>query len=179
MNSFATGAVQRRSPGTARVIAIAFGALAALFGNLACVEINGGAVELSWTLRDFDGDTTNCGEQRIGSIRVCWQGLAGDAGLPGDVGCVAVSTEAGFREQYREFDCLASRGVTRFEIPAGRTALFVEPVCNGGTPPQGPYQVPPPIVRVVEEGQVVTLNQLLIVVTDKDTSADPTCPKPD
>lgn len=160
-----------------RVVAIALFVLAALFGNLACVEINGGAVELSWTLRDFDGDKTDCGPARIGSIRICWQGIVGDAGLPEDPDCVAVATEAGFREQYREFDCLASRGVTRFEIPAGRTALFVEPICESGTPPQGPYQVPPPIVRVVEDGQVVTLNQLLIVVTDSAVaSQDSTCP---
>jgi len=150
--------------------------MAALFETLGCVEIDGGAVELSWTLRDFDGNRTDCGPSNIESVRVCWQGL-GDAGLPAQSDCVAVATDAGFLEQFREFDCTASRGVTRFEIRPGRTALFVEPVCQGGVEPQGPFQVPPPIVREVKDGQVVTLNQLLIVVSNTASAdQDRTCP---
>ncbi len=141
-----------------------------LVGSFSCVEIDGGAVELAWTLRDFQGDNNTCGKSEVDKVRVCWRSL-GDAGTaPSE--CVIIRTDGGLAGQLRDFDCSASRGVTRFEVPAGRTSLFIEPLCAGGNPARGPYQVPPPIVRTVEDGKVVTINQLLIVASNAECHTD-------
>lgn len=119
-----------------------------------CVQIEGGAVELSWSIRDFDDNKVECGAADIESIRICWQAVS--AGTP--LEC----------RLFHSFDCLASRGVSEFEIDEGETAFFVQPRCNvGGTElvPIGDYEVPSPIVREVAVGKVVTLNQLLVLVT--------------
>ena len=121
-------------------------------------------MELAWTLRDFQGQANSCGEAEVDKVRVCWRSLGDGGAVPNE--CVIVRTDAGLVGQLRDFDCNASRGVTRFEVPAGRTSLFIEPLCAGGNPARGPYQVPPPIVRTVEGGKVVTINQLLIVASN-------------
>ena len=139
-----------------------------------CVEIDGGAVELAWTLRDFEDDSIDCDEARIDKIRICWAPLT-DGGTTTDPSCRAVVTDAGVERLYRAFECDQYRGVTRFEVPPGPTALFVAPLCAGGQEPTGPFQVPPPIVRTVVEGEVVTLNQILIIAEDC-AGTDCTCP---
>jgi hypothetical protein len=178
MNSAGRFAVERRTRKTAGVIAVALGVLWMLAGSVACVEIDGGAVELAWLLRDFEGEPNDCQSARIAEIRVCWQPLGGDASLPEQNECVALATDGGRVEQFREFDCGARRGVTRFEIPGGSTSFFVEPLCQDGALPPGPYQVPPPIVRTVTNGSVVTLNQLLIVASNEQCAEENcTCPE--
>lgn len=139
-----------------------------------CVEIEGGAVELSWTLRDFDGGPNECEPARIDRIRLCWTPLM-DGGPGTDPECQAVVTDGGVEQRFRSFECDQYRGVTRFEVPPGPTALFVAPLCLGGAEPTGRLQVPPPIVRTVIEGEVVTLNQLLILA-GKCPGADCSCP---
>jgi hypothetical protein len=127
------------------------------------VDVSGGAVEVSWTVRTFDGDTTTCAAVGLQRIRVCWQALQTDASNLG---------------QCREFDCEASRGITKFAITPGRTALYLEPICTDGMVARN-YEVPPPIVRNIVEGEVATLNQLLIVATE-DRNCDSgqcTCPQ--
>jgi hypothetical protein len=158
------------------VIAIA---AAVLLAGVSCVEVEGGAVELSWRLRDVRGGDSDCALARVGTIRVCWVPVTGDAGADQMTECTIVRTDAGFSELFREFDCTEKRGVTRFEVPAGPNALFVRPVCADGQAPTGDFQVPPPIVRNVETGGVVTLNQLLIVVSADDCVGEAcTCPPP-
>ncbi len=146
----------------------------------ACVEVDGGAVELSWRLRDFTGEKepdNMCTLTRVGAIRICWLPLDTDAGLPDAPQCTIERLDGGFKELYRDFDCTAKRGVTRFEVPPGANAFFVQPVCANGKAPTGPYQVPPPIVRQVDSGAVVTLNQLLVIVTPTDCQGEAcTCP---
>lgn len=122
-------------------------------------------MELSWTLRDFDGEPTNCAEARIDEVRICWESAA-DGGTSGTRSCR--------RDSYRSFACADSRGVTGFEIPAGRTVVWIEPVCADGLPPDtDTYEVPAPIARTVETGEVVTLGALLVVADD---STEP-CPR--
>lgn len=141
-----------------------------------CVEIDGGAVELSWALRDFDGQPNDCQAARIETIRICWQPL-GDGGLPDSLSCEGVRTDAGLDLLYRSFDCEQNRGVTRFEVPPGPTALFVAPLCVGSAEPTGRLTVPPPIVRTVSRGEVVTLNQILIEASNATCmDTDCTCP---
>lgn len=157
-------------------------AIAAATTLPACVEVDGGAVELSWRLRDSTGgeDPDMCTVARVGKIRICWIPLEADAGLPsGAPQCTIERLDGGFKELYRDFDCGQRRGVTRFEVPTGPNAFFVQPVCEDGKAPTGPYQVPPPIVRQVDSGAVVTLNQLLVIVTPKGCEGDScTCPPP-
>jgi hypothetical protein len=130
----------------------------------ACIEVNGGAAELSWALRDFEGkpisgDDPACTITNIARIRLHWKAVTGDA----DTSLVPDGTA--------EFLCNDNRGVTGFTIPAGRQMLWIEPVCPEGAAAPGSYEVPPPIVRTVEDGTVTTLDALLIVA-DRDC----TCP---
>lgn len=132
--------------------------------GVACVEVNGGAAELSWALRDFEGrpisgDEPPCTLTNIGAIRLNWKAVTGDA----DGVLVA--------DGWDTFPCSDNRGVTDFIIPAGRQMLWVEPICEDDAGTAGSYEVPPPIVRSVEEGTVTTLDALLIVA-DQDC----TCP---
>lgn len=127
---------------------------------VACIEVNGGAAELSWTLRDFDGkpisgDDPPCTITRIEQIRLNWKAVtdAADTTLVPDDSAV--------------FQCGDNRGVTEFIIPAGKQMLWIEPICRNEIMARQ-YEVPPPIVRTVEEGTVTTLDALLIV-------ADPAC----
>ena len=140
--------------------------LASLSG--ACIEIDGGAVELSWSVRSFDGtDVEACSDARVDEIRICWQ---------------AVSEGSGSCTSSEEFPCDEENGVSGFEIAPGETAFWVEPICVDGDPADPTtYQVPPPIVRTVEEGKIVTLNSLLIVVHPLDSSCSDigcTCVRP-
>lgn len=131
---------------------------------VACVDVNGGAAELSWTLRDFEGkpisgDDPACTITNIGEVRLNWKAATSD----GDDELIADDSE--------EFPCIDNRGVTGFDIPPGRQMLWIEPICREEMAIIGKYEVPPPIVRTVEEGTVITLDALLIV-------ADPDCTCP-
>lgn len=144
-------------------------ALIGCFGTPACVDVNGGAVELSWSLRTFAGDSLGgCERAGIETIRLCWQPL-GDGG----------TGAAGGRcrpPNLRAFPCNEESGITRFEIPPGRTSLWIEPVCADGLPADpDTYEVPPPIVRTIEEGQVATLSSLLVAVAEGNTCPPAGC----
>ncbi len=131
--------------------------------GIQCVGINGGASELTWSLRTFAGESSGCIDANISTVRLCWTSI--DSGVSG---CRPGSL--------REFDCQEGTGVTLFEISPGRTRFWVEPVCEDGQPASlGTYQVPPDIVRTVRDGEVVTLDALLIVVTDPDICSGPSC----
>ena len=119
----------------------------------ACVDIGGGAVELSWTLRTPDGEPNQCGRASIDNVRLCWK--ANDE--PGQT-C----------DGQASFDCEEQRGFSRFEVAPGATRLWIEPLCEDTlvVPDPATYEVPAPVVRQVETGEVVTLNALLIIATD-------------
>lgn len=157
-------------------IVIAIASCVALAATPGCVEVKGGAVELSWDLRDQDGEPVDCAPARVETMRVCWVPVPPDAGSV-ITECTVVRTEAGFAELSREFDCEVSRGVTKFELSSGANAIFVRPVCDGEEfPDPSTYQVPPPIVREVRKGEVVTLNQILVVVDVACDDGACTCP---
>jgi hypothetical protein len=157
MNRRAIAAVQRRAARRlgARPIAAALLALVLACGS-SCVEIDGGAVELSWALRDFAGESRNCESTGLGTVTLCWQ--------PSDGG---TSEFVCAPETSRRFVCDVERGSTAFEVPPGPTALWIEVSCGQETTSADPgtYEVPSPVVRTVGEGEVVTLNSLLIVAT--------------
>lgn len=146
--------------------------LAFALGVGSCVQVDGGAIELSWTLRTFDGDVIDsnreqaCRRARIEDIRVCWRA----AGAPVD----AADARLCGRSSSRRFFCGADRGVTQFEVPPGATSIWIEPICASGQPPQeGTFQVPAPIVREIRDGEVAALRALLVVATDGDQN----CPE--
>lgn len=129
-----------------------------------CVAIDGGASELTWSLRTFGGDPVDsCEAAKVDKVRLCWNAV--DSGV---TGCRPGN--------FRDFDCQSQTGETLFEIEPGRTAFFVEPICADGQPARvGTFQVPPDIVRTVRDGEVVSLESLLIVVTDHPDSCGPEC----
>lgn len=140
---------RRRAPGW-HVIIVALG-----LAVTGCVEVEGGAVEFSWTLRNFEGNpiaddpAESCGLVRIDRIRLIWES-------PPDNGELVLGND--------DFDCEANRGVTGFVVPAGSQLLRIIPICEGDMLPQvHTYEVPPPILRDVQSGEVVTLNSLLVV----------------
>lgn len=169
MTAFAMNS-QRRHRVTGRPKRRACVVFSALFAGLLgsqiqCVSIDGGASELTWSVRTFAGDPVDaCSDSQISHIRLCWN--AADSGVRG--------CRPG---QFRDFDCEDQTGVTRFEIPPGDTRLYVEPICEDGlAAAPGTYQTPADIIRNVREGEVVTLDSLLIVVTDpKRCDTECTC----
>jgi hypothetical protein len=130
-------------------------------GASGCIEIEGGAVELSWSLRDFDGDAVDaCSDARVEQVEVCWQPTGGDTPS------IDIACRPGQRES---FPCSEENGVSGFTIEPGPTAFWAHPICETGEPAtEDTFQAPAPIVRTVEDGQIVTLNSLLIVVSPID-----------
>ncbi len=137
--------------------------LTAASANLSCVEIDGGAVELSWALRNFEGNRIRlCDDARVRWIQLAWKSADDD-------GTGAVGPADGTLR----FECVENRGVTNFVVPPGPQLLWIEPVCSGGDTPAGPFQVPAPIRREIVAGTVVTLDALLVVADECATCPDP------
>ena len=134
-------------------IAAQWGTIAACLSS-GCIEIEGGAAELSWSLRTFEGGRVGCADAQVDHVRLCWEPIT-DGSVGGE------TCRSG-----RSFMCADASGVTGFDLAPGPTAFWIEPICADGQPADaGTYQVPPPIVRSVEEGQIVSLNSLLMVVS--------------
>ena len=119
-------------------------------------------MEASWALRAFDGSNIkDCPPTfRVEKVRLCWSASQAEA----------TQGELCAPSQWEEFDCTIRRGVTGFRVPAGPTFFTIEPVCSGDIA-LGVFQAPPPILRTVENGEVVTLNSLLIEIDEE------TCPE--
>jgi hypothetical protein len=143
------------TPSAAR-IASAIALVFAMACAVGCVEIDGGAVELSWSLRTFEGEPVDaCGDARIDEIRINWRPMEQPSAAP---------------MAFRDFPCEDSTGVTGFGIAPGQQLFWAEPICaDGALADEGTFESPAPILRRVDAGAVVTLNSLLIVV-------DPTAP---
>ena len=174
MNTAATASVDAwiRDPRRVTRVAVLWVTMIACAG---CIEIEGGAAEVAWSLRSFEGEAVEaCADARIQDVRLCWEAV-GD----GSVSAGGGACRAGER---REFPCEESSGVTGFQLDPGSTAFWIEPICTDEDPAaEGTYQVPPPIVRTVERGEIVSLNSLLLVVSppgDDCPVAGCTCVRP-
>lgn len=108
-----------------------------------CADVNGGAVEVSWDLRRDDGADLDCEDANVKQIQLYWS-AAGEA-------------------RHNAFPCEDARGVTGFQIEAGEVELWLQPVCAGGDAIAG-FRAPPPIVRTITEGEVITLTTQIIDV---------------
>lgn len=137
----------------------------------ACVDVGGGAAELSWSLFDFTGIKSNCAEAAIDEVRLCWKAV--------DAGSELSSPPACIDGQWKDTLCEDSRAVTQFSIADGPQVFWIVPLCAGGVVPAADtYEVPPPLLRTVEPGKVVTLNSQLIVIHGNagETGCSDTCP---
>lgn len=121
------------------------GALIAVWSMTGCVDVNGGAVELSWTIQDSRGERRGCDDGPLDVVRL--HGL-------GPEGATWVSDDA---------SCAAHRLASRFQIEPGRWTFALETVC-ASTGQVADVQVPDPIARDIVNGQVAQLNALLIVI---------------
>lgn len=119
-----------------------------------CVDINGGAVELSWKLRPrsspledkfVDCDSGQPGTQPVARMRLNWS----VDGLPG----------------FDEWPCEDSHGVTGFELPDGTALLSVQPICAGDVALPASYIAPPAERRTVNTGDTVSLGAIELIVT--------------
>ena len=126
--------------------------IVALLTVSACERVNGAAVDLSWSIRTFAGEhVEQCLDGRIDKIELQWRSVdAGEGSSPDDL---------------VRFECENNRGVTRFVVGEGRQLFTIVPVCrDGAAPDPSTYNVPPAIARDLKEGEVATLDSLLIVV---------------
>lgn len=143
-----------------------------------CLQIDGGAVEVGWVLRDTRQEKVNCDAPalraagiRIDRIRVQVRLVAPD-GTSGDDLCASGAIRG------CEFQCENGNGVTPFSIPVpdpdpgdgvqveSREYLFsLLPLSQDGTP-IGPelVAVPPPVRRVVRRGDLTDLGIWELVV---------------
>jgi hypothetical protein len=137
-------------------VPLAAGALAG------CVDISGGAVELSWGITKPNGDIVrDCAGVGLAKVRLEGYAAPGPCGGPG--------TSPAF---LAEWPCSEFHGSTEFNIAEGRYCMFITPVCaNVADTPSA--SVPSPIVRQITLGEVAQLNALLIVTDDTGEACAP------
>lgn len=137
-----------------------------------CVDVGGGAAELSWSIFDFTGKRIdNCADAAIDKVRLCWEPVEAGAEVTSPLAC----TEG----QWKDTPCEDNRAVTDFSIDSGSHVFWIVPLCAGGVVPDADtYEVPPPLLRNVAPGSVVTLNSQLIVAhrNATGTRCSDTCP---
>jgi hypothetical protein len=137
---------------------------------LACVDVQGGAVEFYWTIRTTDGGSCTCQNAGISAIHlvgtrcdtVTPEGVClGPAGTTADAGPAPTAPEFGV------WNCEASRGTTLFNIDEGRWSFRIQVTTPNGL--DADAVLPPPIVRDVVSGEVAMLDALQITSTECNT----------
>jgi hypothetical protein len=155
MNSADPSTVEPRTTATR----VALATLVCLGIHASCTEVSGGAVELSWLLRPSNGDENACSDQsccqtsRVEQMRLLW-----------DVGGITGS------DSWR---CEDNRAVTEFVLPPGEASLWVVPECADGPAATELYEAPAPVVRTLIDGEVVSLNAVVVQVAVTDCGSQP------
>jgi hypothetical protein len=131
--------------------------------------VDGGAVELAWSVRDSSGRSASCSR-----TSTSFQDALGRVGLCARACTVLVDGECVGEETcpIETWDCDRGRGTTRFEVTAGRKRLWIAVTCPDGTPAD--VLLPEPIVRDIADGEVTQLNAILITVP----AGAAACPSP-
>src|SRR5262249_28716806 len=114
-----------------------------------CVAVNGGAVELEWTVRTEDAQPTDCQTEGIATVALCYEDCDNQAS-----GECAGATQCPFAT----FACTRGHGATDFSIPPGRKAFYITAACGDGR--AAGVRVPEPVVRDITDGNVTQLNAL-------------------
>jgi hypothetical protein len=124
----------------------------------------GGAVELSWALRDHTQGFVGCGDTAIAYMRLSWT-VSGDE-LPVEDGGPVLPRYGSDSWPCNNND--ERHGVTGFVVPEGEAMFTVSPECALNEPAMvAHFRAPPPIPRKVTLGEIVTLGALVIEI-DKD-----------
>jgi hypothetical protein len=140
----------------------------------------GGAVELSWALRDQTNGFVACGNREADPLeygKVIYMRL--DWSVEKSDGSGGTVTETSF-DSWPCNNNDERHGVTEFEVPTGLANLTVTPLCNrredGADVAADPisYRAPPPIRREVKRGEIVTLGAVVVEIDQKKI-----CPSPD
>ncbi len=140
-----------------------------------CADTAGGAVELSWALRSTaDVRITDCADDRIAEMQLWWQSPS-------------------FLD-FEGFPCDESHGTTAFEVPSGPVTMWVQPACAIATGARcdveplpceclaksassDTFEAPPPLVRRVVVGEIITLDAVVVVIDDEQVCRlDLLCP---
>jgi hypothetical protein len=127
--------------------------------SLACVEINGGAVEFSWVIRSRTGSAiTDCGcaAPEIATVRLVLVLKGGpQEERPCDTGAQC------------DFACARQTGSTAFNIPethgTERYEVSVVAVGVDGRPLEEEVMVPAPILREVVRGQPTEVESMQLI----------------
>lgn len=137
------------------VLVAAVGVLAAGAGP-GCVEVDGGAVELSWKLRPASSSLTDkfvdCesgfpGTGPVTRIRLDWKMQDGTG-----------------REGFASWRCSDNAGVTGFDLPEGDALLSVTPECANRHADPATFTAPAPQLRTVILGDTVSLGAVELVL---------------
>jgi hypothetical protein len=117
----------------------------------ACVNVEGGAVELAWTIHDSQtGQPVSCSQSGIGQV------------------VLHIDSPSVMEHSARKFACDQNRGSSFFDItPSPTTSFAIDVRCDDttqATPNAMLYLVPQPIVREVTSGEMTDLDVLLITV---------------
>lgn len=150
-------------------------ALVGLLCLCGCLEIEGGAVEVAWVVRDSRQRAAKCDSESlrllglsIAKIRLRIQPVL-QSGEAGDDLCAAGAVRG------CEFQCKALGGTTPFSVPVPDGEDSVDyffsllPLTGDGSPiSPGIVEVPPPMRRTVTVGDLTDLGLWMILVPAKE-----------
>lgn len=152
----------------------------------ACDLGNGGAVELSWSLRPASGTGSGSGNKFVDCERS--EDANGRQVPVRAIRRVRLHWQVASTTCSRAWNCGDNHGATRFEVPPGIANLTLTLECGAPTPglteceddqPADPatYIAPAIVQRLAVRGEVVTLGAVELVVSDTKCPDGPcTCP---
>lgn len=158
----AAGVIPRATPVTLVAWAAIIALIAMMGGAAGCVDIDGGAVEVSWAIFSRDGRAINdcaCASPRVSFVRLHLESVTDSALQP----CAGVNA--------CRFSCGRKTGATPFMIPPGQYLMSLVPLGTDGTDiaaatttqdPRPSVQRPAPQWRSVVRGQPTQLEAFML-----------------
>jgi hypothetical protein len=128
-----------------------------------CVAVDGGSIELAWTVRTEDGRACECETPGVQTVSVCIQGCA----MSDEVGTCQGETVC----PLETFPCTRGRGSTGFSVAPGRTRIWI--TASRGDAGMSGITVPEALLRDITKGDVTELNALLISVPSTTPACHP------